>query len=141
MSIRPSIPDRKNKGRNATIIIRVALNIEALISREASKTTVNDVCLSKTGLELFWRNRLYTFSTSIIASSTSEPIAIAIPPRLIVLIFMPIEWSTTIAPSKESGIASNDIIVVLKLPRNKNKIIITKIAPSISADFTLFTEV
>ncbi len=43
-SIRPSIPDRKKSGRNATIIIKVALSIDALISFEASKTTVKVDC-------------------------------------------------------------------------------------------------
>ena len=48
-SIRPSIPERKNSGIKATIIIRVALKIEALISFDASKTTVNADCLSVFG--------------------------------------------------------------------------------------------
>lgn len=41
------------------------------------------------GLRWFCRRRLYTFSTSIMASSTNEPMAIHIPPRVMVLMFMP----------------------------------------------------
>ena len=41
---------KKNKGKNATIIIRVALIIEALISIDASYTTLRGFCLSSAGL-------------------------------------------------------------------------------------------
>ena len=54
-NIRPSIPERKNNGRNATIIINVALRMEALISFDASNTTVKDDCLSFSGFSLFCR--------------------------------------------------------------------------------------
>ena len=40
--------------------------------------------------DTFSFKRLKTFSTSIIASSTNDPIAIVIPPRVIVLIVIPI---------------------------------------------------
>jgi hypothetical protein len=43
-NIRPSMPDKKNSGINATIIIRVAFRIEALISFDASKTTLKADC-------------------------------------------------------------------------------------------------
>ena len=41
----PSIPDRKNNGTNATIIMMVALMMLVLISTDASKTTINEFYL------------------------------------------------------------------------------------------------
>ena len=41
LSIRPSIPVRKNKGIKVTMIINVALTMELRISDEASNTTLN----------------------------------------------------------------------------------------------------
>ncbi len=67
--------------------------------------------------------------------------AIAIPPKLIVFISKPKASSTKTVPNKESGIANNEIIVVLKLPKNKKRMITTKNAPSSKAFATLFTEV
>jgi hypothetical protein len=43
------MPDRKNSGTKATIMISVALRIEALISLDASKTTLNDDLRSLSG--------------------------------------------------------------------------------------------
>ncbi len=140
LSIRPSIPDRKNSGKNATIIIRVAIKIDALISFEASKTIVNEDSLSSAGFFLFCRSLLYTFSTSIMASSTSEPIAIAIPPRLMVLIVIPRNLRTRTAPRSDKGMASSEMTVVLKLPRKTSRMIVTNTAPSISARWTFLTD-
>ena len=140
-NIRPSIPERKNRGRNATMIIKVALKMEALISLDASYTTVKEDCRFSGDFWWFCRSRLYTFSTSIIASSTNEPMAMAMPPRLIVLMFKPSAFITRIAPSNDKGIATREIIVVRKFPKNINKIIITKILPSIKAFCTLLMEV
>ena len=87
--MRPSIPDRKNKGMKLTIIIKVELRIGILTSREASYTTCSTGFLSEGGSILFSLKCFHTFSTSTMASSTSEPMAIAIPPRLIVLSVSP----------------------------------------------------
>ena len=86
---RPSIPLRNNKGVKERMMINVAITMELLISSEASKTTVSEGFLSASGKWLFSRRRLKTFSTSIMASSTRTPMAIAMPPRLIVLIVYP----------------------------------------------------
>ena len=48
-NMRPSIPDKKNKGRKATMIINVAFRIDARISFDASKTTLKDDSLSALG--------------------------------------------------------------------------------------------
>ena len=49
----------------------------------------------------------------MIASSTIEPIAIVIPPRLIVFIVKPKALRAIIATRSERGIATKDISVVL----------------------------
>ena len=81
-NILPSIPERKKRGTKLATIIRVEFKIGIRTSLEASKTTVRTFFCSSLGFCLFSRKRLNTFSTSTIASSTKEPIAMAIPPRL-----------------------------------------------------------
>jgi len=46
LSILPSMPDRKNSGKKATMIIKVAFNMDDLISLDASRTTVKADCRS-----------------------------------------------------------------------------------------------
>ena len=72
-------------------MMSVELSIGIRTSLDASKITSIGRLRSFSGNRRFSRNRLYTFSTSTIASSTREPIAIAIPPRLIVFIVSPIK--------------------------------------------------
>ena len=86
LSILPSRSPRKKRGTNVMIIISVAFHIDDLTSVEALYTMLNGGSLLSGGRTIFFLSSLYMFSTSIIASSTSEPIAIAMPPRLIVLI-------------------------------------------------------
>jgi len=88
-SIRPSIPLRKNSGTKLTTMISVELRIGIRTSFEALNTTSSVLRRSASAFRRFSRSRLYTFSTSTMASSTSEPMAMAIPPRLIVLIVSP----------------------------------------------------
>ncbi|MNY21252.1 hypothetical protein D3C86_1547840 [compost metagenome] len=68
----------------------------------------------------------------MMASSTKSPIAIAIPPRLMVFIVRPINLSTTIATSKEIGMAIKEIAVALQFIRKMERIMTTKMEPSIS---------
>lgn len=136
----PSIPDKKNKGTNATMIIRVALMIEVLISIDALKITFNLPSRSSGGFLEFSFSRLYTFSTSMIASSTSAPIAIAIPPRLIVLIVRPNHFKVRIAIISEIGIAIIEIAVARQFIRKTNRIIITNNEPSIRVLLILLME-
>ena len=84
----------------------------------------------------FSRNRRNTFSTPTIASSTSSPMATAIPPRVIVLIDSPIKSNTMNVVSSDSGIAVSVMIVVRKFRRNNARIITTRIAPSRNAATT-----
>ena len=95
---------------------------------------------SPSGISRFCRNRLNTFSTSTIESSTSEPMAMAIPPRLIVLMVSPIQRMARSDATIESGMETNEITVVRQFIRNMNSTMITKIAPSIKDCFTLSNE-
>ena len=111
----PSIPDKKNNGKNATMIMKVALITELLISKEPSKITVNLSFCSALGLSAFSLRRLKTFSTSIMASSTKSPMAMAIPPKLIVLMVKPSHFKVKIATINEIGIANKEIKVDSKV--------------------------
>ena len=71
------------------MIIAVELSIGMRTSREALNTTSSTGNRRSLGSRRFSRRCFHTFSTSTIASSTSEPMAIASPPRLIVLTLMP----------------------------------------------------
>ena len=129
-NILPSIPERKKRGTKLATIIRVEFKIGIRTSLEASKTTVRTFFCSSLGFCLFSRKRLNTFSTSTIASSTKEPIAMAIPPKLIVLMVSPKAFRVRIATITESGMVINEITVVRIFIRNKSSTIITKIPPS-----------
>ena len=131
----PSKPLMEKSGRNTSTTIKDAKMIEFLISLEASNTTCNVgrgffLCL-------FSRKRLNTFSTSTIASSTSSPIATASPPSVIVLMLIPNHLKIINVTTKERGIATSVIAVVLKLSKNKKRIIATRMDPSRSASVML----
>ena len=74
------------------------------------------------------------------ASSTSEPMAIASPPKLMVLIVNPKACKTRIATSKERGKATREMIVVRKFIRKKNRTMMTNRAPSKRAFWMLSME-
>ena len=139
-SIRPSIPERKNSGTKLATMISVEFKMGIRTSFEASKTTDITVLRSASGLFLFSRSRLNTFSTSTIASSTSEPMAIAIPPKLIVLIVSPIHLRASIEVTNASGIVTNDITVVRTFIKKIKSTITTKIPPSYNDFCTLSIE-
>ena len=122
------------------MVMMVACTTELRISTEASNTTDNTPRRSWGGNAWFSRSRLYTFSTSMIASSTSEPMAMAIPPRLIVLMVSPIALSTSTAVSSERGSAMREMIVVRVLIRNRNSTMTTNSPPSNKAFCTLSIE-
>ena len=66
--------------------------------------------------------------------------AMAIPPRLIVLIVSPIQRIASKEKTMESGIEMREMMVVRQFIRNMNSTIITNIAPSIKDFFTLSIE-
>ena len=92
------------------------------------------------GRARFSRRRLYTFSTSTMASSTSEPMAMAKPPRLIVLMVSPKALSVRMAATKASGMVTSEMSVVRTFIRKMKSTMTTKMAPSMRALFTLSME-
>ena len=139
-SMRPSIPERKNNGTKLAIMMSVEFKIGIRTSFDASKTTVIIVFCSSSGFCLFSLNRLNTFSTSTMASSTSAPMAIAIPPKLMVFMVNPINLRESIAKTNESGIVISDIIVVRAFIKKIINTITTKNPPSYMDFFTLSIE-
>ena len=139
-SMRPSIPERKKRGTKLTTIISVEFRIGIRTSLEALNTTWITERRSLSGRRRFSRNRLYTFSTSTMASSTSEPMAMAIPPRLMVLMVSPMKCKVRMETSSERGSVTSEMTVVRTLARNRNKTMTTKMPPSKSDFFTLLME-
>jgi len=88
-SMRPSMPLRKNSGTKLTIMMSVEFRMGMRTSREALNTTSRTRNRSLSGNMRFSRRCFHTFSTSTMASSTNEPMAMAIPPKLIVLMVSP----------------------------------------------------
>ena len=93
--------------------------------------------LSASGLRALRRKRLYTFSTSTMASSTSEPMAMAMPPMLMVLMVRPITLSTSSVMSSDRGMVTSEISVVRAFIKNMNRMSTTNMPPSTS-DFLMF---
>ena len=89
-------------------------------------------CRFSGGSDRLSRNRLYTFSTSTMASSTSDPMAIAMPPRLMVLMVYPIRLRTSTDIITDKGRGNQEISVVRIFIRKKNSTTITNSAPSSS---------
>ena len=136
-SIRPSNPLRKKSGTKLTTIISVELRIGIRTSFEALNITSRLRKRSAKGLRAFCRRRLNTFSTSTMASSTNEPMAIAIPPILMVFTVSPISFSTSSVTSNEIGMVTNDINVVRPFIKKINNTSTTKMPPSTN-DFLIF---
>ena len=74
------------------------------------------------------------------ASSTSEPMAMQRPPKLIVLTVTPNRWSTTIESSRLKGMVTSEMRVVRRFMRKMKSTITTKMLPSSKACFTLLME-
>ena len=82
------------------------------------------------GLALFSRRRRTTFSTTMIASSTNAPRAIAMPPSVMVLIVAPSTFMARIAATSDNGRAINVIAVDRQESKKAKTIATTRIAPS-----------
>ncbi len=85
----------------------------------------------------FCFRRRRTFSTSTTASSTSSPLAIARPPRVMTLRDWPSSLKIRIVTASDSGMATSEISVVRADSRKANSTIATMIAPSRRASLTL----
>ena len=137
--MRPSTPDRKKSGTNTIVMMAVALRMGARISRAASRMTANVLRRRCSGRRLFSRSRRCVFSTKMIASSTRAPMAIAMPPRVIVLMVPPKARSVMTARASDNGIASTEIAVVRTFHRKRKRMATTRSAPSRNDVTTLFT--
>ena len=74
-----------------------------------------------------------TFSTSTIASSTSAPTAIAMPPRVMLLIDRPAKRRPTMAARSDNGIANSVMVPARRFARNTSVTMMTRMVPSRSA--------
>ena len=138
LSILPSIPERKNSGMKLTTIMNVEFNIGRRTSREASNTTSSTPFLRSAGRRRFALRCLKTFSTSTIASSTREPMAIAIPPILIVLMVSPMNFNVKTDTNKDRGMVTRDMRVVLTFIRKRKRMMTTNSPPSMR-DFLILS--
>ena len=129
-SRRPSMPLRKKRGTKLATMISVELRMGRRTSLEALKMTVRVDCRKPGGKELFSRSRRYTFSTSTMASSTSEPMAMAMPPRLMALMVSPRRWRARTDTNRESGMVMRDMTVARTFMRNRKSTMTTKRPPS-----------
>ena len=120
-------------------MITVAKTIDVRISIVAFRTISASGRLASTGFARFSRSRRTTFSTSMIASSTSAPIAMAMPPSVIVLMVAPKARSTRMAAASDSGIAVSVMAAARTLARNSRTTTMTRNPPSRRAFRTLST--
>ena len=79
---RPATPESVSTGRNTRITANVAYTTALRTSSDASSTTRD--AGRGSGRWRFSRRRLTMFSTSMTASSTTSPMAMASPPSVIV---------------------------------------------------------
>ena len=77
----------------------------------------------------FWRRRRRTFSTSMIASSTTSPSAMTRPARTMVLRVPPRAWRTSTAARSESGMARRLMTAVRHSKRKAARIAATSRQP------------
>ncbi len=120
--------------------ITVANTTALRISLLAWNTTRSTGARSPAGRAAFSRRRRNTFSTSMMASSTSSPMATARPPSVITLIVRPSADSTRKATARLSGSAVRVMSVVRTSIRNSTSTITMKIAASRSTLTRLSTE-
>src|ERR1017187_3177359 len=114
-------PKRKVTGKKTTTVVRVAERTARLTSEPpASAATMGAAPCSS------WREM---FSSEMTELSMMRENASASPPRIMVLIVLPIMYSTTKVASAESGIERNTADVARKLPRKMRIIRLVKASP------------
>ncbi len=122
------------------MMTRVANTIEPWISRVALSTTSKTARRSPSASRAFSRRRRTMFSTTMMASSTSAPSAMAMPPRVMVLMVPPVAFMARMATTSDRGMAIRVINVERTLTRKTNTIAMTRMAPSRSASSRLSME-
>gem|GEM_PF-6409079 len=121
------------------VMISVALRIGSLISLAAPRIRGSVARRSPGGRRRLSRSRRWTFSTKMIASSTRAPIAMAIPPSVMVFTVPPRARIVMTASASDRGMATTEISVVRTFHRKSSRMAITKNAPSRSAMMTFST--
>ena len=111
------------------------IRIGCRTSLEARNTTAST--LRGLPAATFSFSRRKTFSTSTMASSTSAPMATAMPPSVIVLIETSKIEKTMAVMASDSGIAVSVMTVVRKFRRKRKSTITTRMEPSRTASSTL----
>ena len=129
----PSTFSSAKRGAKTSTTIKVAKTMEPRISLLARNTTCSVGSLSSSGRAAFWRRRRTTFSTSIRASSTNAPIAIAIPPKVMPLMDKPRAFNPINVVPSENGIANSAMTLARQLPRNTTTTTTTSRPPKPSA--------
>ena len=110
-------------------MIRVELSMGILTSLEAAYTVLS----TSPGLfALDCLSLVNTFSTSTIESSTREPMAMAIPPRLIVFTVRPSRRIASRVTTIDRGMDTSEMSVVLQFIRNMKRTMTTNNPPSSS---------
>ena len=87
--------------------------------------------------DAFSRRRRKTFSTSTIASSTTMPMATAMPPRVMLFTPVPKRLKVMSVIAKDSGMAVSVMKVVRRFSRKSTSTMLTMIAPSRIASLRL----
>ena len=130
--------DKAKIGRKATITISVANTTELRISLEPWK--ISDTSGSLLLVRARSRRRRRMFSTSMIESSTTSPIANTRPPSVSALMPAPRNHSTRMPVISDSGIAIRLISVACQRARNRNSTSITMIEECSSTSCRLSTD-
>ena len=129
----------KNTGVTASAMMRVACQIAGRTSSEASRM-MRAVDLSLPALRCS-RSRRTMFSTSMMASSTTEPSATTKPASTMVLIVAPMKYSASPAATSDSGIAMTLISATRHSYRNAPRTSRTRIEPMMIDTTRLWTDI
>ena len=119
----PTASDRgTNRERTAPCMMNDGMNTERMQKSASSRGTAVSMFPCRTARDIdgvcsIW---VWMFSISTVASSTRMPIARARPPSVMMLIVLPVKFSTTIEPRSASGILSTTTITARRSRRNRS---------------------
>ena len=131
----PSKPSNESNGKNTMAIIRIPelTGDETSLTAHLTRLTTG-ACWSSS-----WAKCATTFSTITTAASTSKPMAMAKPPKLMRLADKP-NWRMRInVPNTDKGRMIATTKAARILPKKATKIITTRIAASVKALLTVCT--
>ncbi len=128
-----------NSARTAPCMMNDGMNTERMHRSASSRGTAVSMFPCRTARDIdgvcsIW---VWMFSISTVASSTRMPMASARPPRVMMLIVLPVRSRRTIDPSSASGIFSTTMITARRSRRNRRTISPVSPAPSAPSTPTL----